>query len=324
MTPVHQPPEGRATHPSFNQALCGLYAAGVGAAAGRRPPRCDPPGPARRAIDEPVVITGARSGLPGTERVFDDGNVARLLHGEQFIDVIPSRARREMVDKHITRLVKGEDGSGTFQTIDDPADVIKLAARAGEFDLAEEFGIDADRIAALGRETQLAIAAGIDALRDAGIPLVQHYKNTTRGHQAARPLAAARRAARRHRRDLRLRVPGLRRRSPTTWTRFWTERVTRARTRRSCARCAPGCDGRRGARRRSTGGSPSCSDELERAPVPLRPALPVPRAVDGALAVRRADRRARTEHADQRGVREHDAGASRWPRTGSARGAAAA
>ena len=51
----------------------------------------------------------------------------------------------------------------------------------GAFDLAEEFGIDADRLAALGRETQLAIAAGIDALRDAGIPLVQHYKDTTRG-----------------------------------------------------------------------------------------------------------------------------------------------
>ena len=36
---------------------------------------------------------------------------------------------------------------------------------------------------ALGRDTQLAIAAGIDALRDAGIPLVQHYKTTTTGTQ---------------------------------------------------------------------------------------------------------------------------------------------
>ncbi|MGZ5332249.1 MAG: beta-ketoacyl synthase N-terminal-like domain-containing protein, partial [Solirubrobacterales bacterium] len=34
---------------------------------------------------------------------------------------------------------------------------------------------------ALGRDTQLAIAAGIEALRDAGIPLVQHYKTTTKG-----------------------------------------------------------------------------------------------------------------------------------------------
>ena len=156
---------------SFNQALCGLYAAGVGA-----------PAPSRAsAVDEPVVITGAAVGTPGTEKVFDDSNLARLLDGEQFIDVIPSRARREMAERHITRLVKSDDGGGAFQTIDDPADVIKLAGRAGSLDLTEEFGIDADRLAALGRETRLAIAAGIDALRDAGIPLIQHYKDTTRG-----------------------------------------------------------------------------------------------------------------------------------------------
>jgi hypothetical protein len=55
---------------------------------------------------ESIVITGAGLGLPGVERVFDDTNVARLLGGESFIDLIPSRLRQTMVDKHITRLVK--------------------------------------------------------------------------------------------------------------------------------------------------------------------------------------------------------------------------
>src|SRR4051794_34246454 len=41
--------------PSFNQALCGLYAAGIGA-------RAETPRP---AVDEPVVITGAAVGTPG-------------------------------------------------------------------------------------------------------------------------------------------------------------------------------------------------------------------------------------------------------------------
>ncbi|HXW58650.1 MAG TPA: SDR family NAD(P)-dependent oxidoreductase [Solirubrobacteraceae bacterium] len=131
---------------------------------------------------EPVVITGASIGLPGAERLFDDANVARLLEGEQGIDVIPGRVRREMLDKHITRLVKRED-SASFETIDTLDDVIKLAARAGAFDPHEEFGIDADRVRALGRDTQLAIAAGIDALRDAGIPLVLTYRDTTTGTQ---------------------------------------------------------------------------------------------------------------------------------------------
>ncbi|MEZ5114969.1 MAG: SDR family NAD(P)-dependent oxidoreductase [Candidatus Nanopelagicales bacterium] len=134
------------------------------------------------ASTEPVVITGAALGLPGTEKVFDDDNLERLLEGQQLIDVIPSRLRQEILDKHITRLVKS-DGGGRFETIDSVADVIKLAARPGEFDLAAEFGLDPERVKAYGMSTRLAIGAGIDALRDAGIPLVQRYKTTSTGSQ---------------------------------------------------------------------------------------------------------------------------------------------
>ena len=87
-----------------------------------------------------------------------------------------------MLDKHITRLVKSENG-GRFETITDVADVIKLAGRGGAFDLENEFGVSADRKAALDRVTQLAIAVGLDALRDAGIPLVLRYKTTTKNTQ---------------------------------------------------------------------------------------------------------------------------------------------
>ncbi len=210
---------------SFNNALCGLWAAGLGAgrdsvgrevaqlqAGATAQPRPRPPerrsagtggdlerllaefvergrkllaseADERPAPTEPVVITGAALGLPGAERLFDDQNIQRLLNGEQGIDVIPARLRREMLDKHITRLVKSEDGLATFETIDRLDAVIKLAARAGAFDPAAEFGVDGERLAALGRHTQLAIAAGIDALRDAGIPLVLRYKTTTTGTQ---------------------------------------------------------------------------------------------------------------------------------------------
>ena len=130
---------------------------------------------------EPVVITGAALGLPGTERVFDDENVARILSGQQFVDVIPRQVRRAMVDKHITRLVKSAGGDPVFETIESEGDVIKLAGRYGSFDIVEEFGVDADRDAALDACTRLAIGAGLDALRDAGIPLVQHYHTTTLG-----------------------------------------------------------------------------------------------------------------------------------------------
>jgi acyl transferase domain-containing protein/acyl carrier protein/NAD(P)-dependent dehydrogenase (short-subunit alcohol dehydrogenase family) len=131
----------------------------------------------------PVVITGAALGLPGTERIFDDGNIGRILRGDQFIDSIPARFRQAMLDKHITRLVKSEAGEPRFETLNSVADVIKLAGRGGAFNLEDEFGISSERVAALDRVTQLAIAAGLDALRDAGIPLIMRYKTTTKGTQ---------------------------------------------------------------------------------------------------------------------------------------------
>ena len=136
---------------------------------------------ARPVTDAPVVITGAALGLPGVPRVFDDENVGRILAGQQFIGTIPQEFREQMVDKHITRLVKPEDGDPTFVPIDDVADVIKLAGRHAPFDLVSEFGVEEARDAALDEVTRLAIGAGIDALRDAGIPLVMRYRTTTLG-----------------------------------------------------------------------------------------------------------------------------------------------
>ena len=131
----------------------------------------------------PVVITGASLGLPGTDHIFDDANIGRILRGEQFIDAIPTRLRRAILDKHITRLVKSDNGGATFESIHSEAEVIKLAARGNAFDLEKEFGVSAERVGALDRVTQLAIAAGLDALRDAGIPLVMRYKTTSKGTQ---------------------------------------------------------------------------------------------------------------------------------------------
>ncbi|MGB9225854.1 acyltransferase domain-containing protein, partial [Mycobacterium sp.] len=218
---------------AFNQALCGLYAAGLGfaplsTAAAETPAEVitavdmapvpggmtamtteryaelgrllvdvverglhAEPGTAisvassvsAPAVSEPVVVTGAALGLPGVERVFDDANVARILEGQQFIDTIPHRLRRAMVDRHITRLVKRASGDPTFETIDTEAEVIKLAGRGAPLDVVAEFGVDAARDAALDSTTRLAIGAGFDALRDAGIPLVMHYKTTTLGTQ---------------------------------------------------------------------------------------------------------------------------------------------
>ncbi len=129
-----------------------------------------------------IVITGTGLGLPGAEKsVMDEDNAMRILRGEQFVDLIPERFRNAMLNKRVTRLVKSEDGSGRFETITNPSEVIKLAGRPGKFDLADEYGVPEKLIEALDITTQLAMAAGLDALREAGIPLVQTYKKTSKG-----------------------------------------------------------------------------------------------------------------------------------------------
>ena len=64
----------------------------------------------------PVAIM-VPPGTAGNGRIFDDSNVARILRGEQFIDAIPMRFRRAMLDKHITRLVKNDNGGPSFEPI---------------------------------------------------------------------------------------------------------------------------------------------------------------------------------------------------------------
>jgi acyl transferase domain-containing protein/NAD(P)-dependent dehydrogenase (short-subunit alcohol dehydrogenase family)/acyl carrier protein len=228
---TNHPKQG--TLPTFNQALCGLYAAGY---SGEQPvtannqqitinntPAAEPvakeekmdgngvtPGnlealsqllaQALQQTNQPasqplpavydyhavptgsVVVSGTGLGLPGAEKaVMDPDNALRILQGEQFVDLIPERFRKLMVNKRITRIVKAADGSGSFATIDDPSEVIKLAGRPGSFDLEAEYGVDGKLIEALDITSQLAMAAGLDALREAGIPLVMAYKKTTTG-----------------------------------------------------------------------------------------------------------------------------------------------
>ena len=165
---------------------------------------------AARSSKSPVPRWGSAR---RTERkVFDDHNLARLLHGgAAHRRESPNRFRAPAwLDKNITRLVKSDAGGGRFEGTDDPADVLKLAGRAGRLDLVEEFGVDPDRDRALDPATRLAIGAGFDALRDAGIPLVQRYKTTTLGTQLPDRWGLPEATARRHRCGLRVGVPRFR------------------------------------------------------------------------------------------------------------------
>ncbi len=68
-----------------------------------------------------------------------------------------------------------------MENITDLDQTVKLAGQGGDFDAVEEFGFPQERAESLDTASKLAMAAGIEALRDAGIPLVLHYKQTTKG-----------------------------------------------------------------------------------------------------------------------------------------------
>jgi malonyl CoA-acyl carrier protein transacylase len=128
-----------------------------------------------------VVVTGTGLGLPGAEKaLMDPNNVIRLLQGEQLIDLIPERFRKAITDRRVTRLVKAEDGTGSFETLG-AGDVLKLAGRPGSFNLTEEYGVPVKLVETLDTTAQMAMAAGLDALREAGIPLARTYRKASNG-----------------------------------------------------------------------------------------------------------------------------------------------
>ncbi|MHA2051492.1 MAG: beta-ketoacyl synthase N-terminal-like domain-containing protein, partial [Promethearchaeota archaeon] len=131
---------------------------------------------------EPVVITGVGIGLPGKNRkIFDDKNIDDILHGENLIESVNNEYQEQLFQKNIIRLEKSPTGNAKFVPIDDISKVIHLAGQLGEFNPIEDYQFDSKMLNALDITFQLAICAGYDALKDAGIPLVRSNIKTSTG-----------------------------------------------------------------------------------------------------------------------------------------------
>ncbi len=125
---------------------------------------------------EKIVISGVSVGLPGkTKRVFASENFDLILEGVNLIEPLTIEDQERIADKNITRLFKDPDGNARFVEISKTEDVIHLAGQLGYFDLNDEYGIKEHYDVAMS----LGVAAGIEALKDAGIPLVMQYKKTS-------------------------------------------------------------------------------------------------------------------------------------------------
>ncbi len=124
-----------------------------------------------------IVVSGVSIGLPGKSReVFSDDNFNCILKGENRIDLLANEDLKMQLAKKITRINKKSDGSAVLQKLSNEDEVVHLAGQLGHFD-RRDYGIEFEN----DKSDALAMAAGLEALRDAGIPLVPVKRKTSTG-----------------------------------------------------------------------------------------------------------------------------------------------
>ena len=124
-----------------------------------------------RKVDS-FVFSGISIGLPGMDDVFAPDTFDRIIRGDNFISEISDEIKQRLLDRNLVRIIKHADGSAEFVPCNDFSLIPQLAGRKGHFNLAEQYGIDAKIVEAMDITTSLAVAAGLEALKDAGLPLV--------------------------------------------------------------------------------------------------------------------------------------------------------
>ena len=80
-------------------------------------------------MDKTAVVAAGSFGKTTSVSLLAHALLEGGLDPSFMIGAVPLEMRRRMADMHITRLVKSEVGGASFQAIDDPSDVIKLAGR---------------------------------------------------------------------------------------------------------------------------------------------------------------------------------------------------
>lgn len=115
------------------------------------------------------VITGTAAGLPGSPLAFNKDNMKRLIDGEQCITSIPPAGITALLEKNVVQIKKLSDGSTQRVLVNDEVGVIKIAAQLGCCDLTKSYGVSEGLAQTMDIAAQVAVAAGLEALKDAGL-----------------------------------------------------------------------------------------------------------------------------------------------------------
>ena len=135
---------------------------------------------------DPYTVSGISLGLPGLDQVFESDTFERIISGENFITELPEEYKQRLLDKNLVRIVKDSSGNSELVPCESFDMIPQLAGRGGYFDLSEQYGIDSKITSAMDITTKLAFASGLEALRDAGIPLVANEQVSSNGKRLVR------------------------------------------------------------------------------------------------------------------------------------------
>lgn len=133
------------------------------------------------ASKESLVYSGVSFGLPGAfKRIFSEDNFQLLLEGKNLIGLLTDDELKGILDLNITRLVKTEE-TATFKKLTALNEVIQLAGKFGKIDMPTDYLMDEKLLKQMTLTVCAGVAAGYEALKDAGIPLVREYIKTASG-----------------------------------------------------------------------------------------------------------------------------------------------
>ena len=126
-------------------------------------------------------------GLPSVNsnaELFSDSNARSIFLGENRISRIAKHHKQQILNKKVQRVNKDhQTGQGRFRgEVTDLEQVIQLAGQSPEFDLSS-YGLPKEWEDSLDITSKMAMAAGIELLRNAGVPLVKTHRGTQNGNR---------------------------------------------------------------------------------------------------------------------------------------------
>jgi 3-oxoacyl-(acyl-carrier-protein) synthase len=139
-----------------------------------------------------AYVSGVSALLPGRHHADDRSPLDALLRGDNCIEKLRDEAVDAMLERNIVQLKRSSPRHVERFRVASRSDSIQLAALAPSVDLtAAPYHLPSSMVDAMDEPTQLGVAAGLNAMRDAGLVGTQNGHATASDWQLAPALASS-------------------------------------------------------------------------------------------------------------------------------------